>query len=257
MSLAATRARTHARALAGTVWGWIPKGITPLLGFLVVTGALSFMGLADEVMEGDANAFDTRILTALRTPGDLSRPIGPAWFKQSMIDVSALGGFTLVWSLSAFSLGLLLILRRWAAAAILVAGVGGISVLNALLKLGFHRPRPQVVPHLAEVSNASFPSGHATIAAATYLIMGALLAQTFERRTPRIYVVAFSAAITLGVGVSRIYLGVHWPTDVLGGWALGAAWALLFWLIAHAVNRAAPEAGAGAAPAGDTDSTVT
>lgn len=239
------------RTLPARVWRWVPKGIAPLLILLAVSGVFTFVELADDVREGDYDSFDGWLLLAFRTPGDLAQPIGPPWLRQSMIDVSALGGFTLVWLMTGLSLGLLLILRRWAAAAILAAGVGGISVLNALLKLGFHRARPTLVPHLAEVSNASFPSGHATIAAATYLIIGALLAQTFKRRTPRVYVVAITVAITLAVGISRVYLGVHWPTDVIAGWTLGSAWALAFWLIAHWVNQAAPEAGAGAEPASD------
>ncbi len=243
----------RAYALAGSVWRWVPKGVAPLIALLVVSGAGAFLELADDVQEGDYRSFDSQVLLAFRTPGDLGTPLGPAWLRQSMIDVSALGGFTLVWAMTGLSFGLLVILRRWAAAAILAAGVGGISVLNAVLKLGFHRARPQVVPHLAEVSNASFPSGHATIAAATYLIIGALLAQTFQRRTPRVYVVAITVAITLAVGISRLYLGVHWPTDVMAGWALGSAWALVFWLIAHAVNRAAPKVGAGAEPAPTLD----
>lgn len=226
-----------------------PKGAPPLLVLLVVSGVWLFWQIADEALEGDSEKFDRAILLALRTPGDLSRPIGPAWLTQSMIDLSALGGFTIVWMVGLLSLGLLALLRRWAAAAILAAGVGGISVVNALLKVFFHRPPPEVVPHLAVVSNASFPSGHATIAAATYLTIGALLAQTVKGRPARIYINAVMVALTVLVGVSRIYLGVHWPTDVIAGWALGAAWALVFQVAAHWIAQRAPQAGAGAEPA--------
>ena len=108
-----------------------------------------------------------------------------------------------------------------------MASVVGASVLNAGLKSLLHRPRPELVPHLAVVSNASFPSGHAMISAAIYLTLGAMLAETQPRRSARIFLMLFSALLVLAIGLSRIYLGVHWPSDVLAGWCLGSVWALV------------------------------
>ena len=115
------------------------------------------------------------------------------------------------------------------AGLLLVAVVGGI-LLTALLKLGFDRPRPDLVPHLAQVFTASFPSGHAKLSAVTYLTLGALLARIHSQVRVKAYLLLLGLLLTLLVGVSRVYLGVHWPTDVLAGWMLGGAWALLCWL---------------------------
>ena len=110
--------------------------------------------------------------------------------------------------------------------------------MNALVKFSFHRSRPQVVPHLAEVSNASFPSGHAMISAATYMTVGALLAHTQPSRAVRLYLLSLAAVLSILIGLSRLYLGVHWPSDVLAGWAFGSAWALMFWIVSRGAEAA-------------------
>ena len=109
--------------------------------------------------------------------------------------------------------------------------------LSTLLKLAFQRPRPDLVPHGAEVYTASFPSGHAMLSAVTYLTLAALLIQVQVQWRAKTYVLALAVLVTLLIGVSRVYLGVHWPTDVLAGWCIGAAWALLCWLAALALQR--------------------
>jgi undecaprenyl-diphosphatase len=127
----------------------------------------------------------------------------------------------------------LVLIKRWAALGVFLSAIVGASVLNAVFKLGLHRARPEVVPHLAEVSNASFPSGHAMISAATYLTVGALLAHTQTSRAVRLYLLTLAVILTVMIGLSRLYLGVHWPSDVLAGWLFGAAWALAFWALAR------------------------
>jgi undecaprenyl-diphosphatase len=105
-------------------------------------------------------------------------------------------------------------------------------LLNLLLKLGFDRPRPDLVPHLTEAYQTSFPSGHSMSSAATYLTLGAMLARVQPSRRLKIYFLSLAIAVMLLVGFSRVYLGVHWPSDVLAGWAAGAIWALACWLLA-------------------------
>jgi undecaprenyl-diphosphatase len=106
--------------------------------------------------------------------------------------------------------------------------LGG-TALNSLLKLVFARPRPDLVTPLTQVLTLSFPSGHAALSAIGYLTLGALLAQAQASRAIRIYFIVVAVALTLLVGVSRVYLGVHYPTDVLAGWCIGLAWAAICW----------------------------
>ncbi|WP_216839298.1 phosphatase PAP2 family protein [Caulobacter sp. S45] len=208
-------------------WLW------PLL-VIMALGALGLVvGLIDALAHGGSFRLDHEILLALRRPGHLNQPIGPAWLLQSAIDLSALGGFTLQWLLGAACLLFMLQIRQRAEAAWLAASILGASILNASLKSLLHRPRPELVPHLAAVSNASFPSGHAMISAAIYLTIGAMLAETQRRRSTRIFLMSFAGLLVLLIGISRIYLGVHWPSDVLAGWCLGTVWALAVF----AVNR--------------------
>lgn len=214
----------------------LPRATRLLLPLLAVSAIGLFVMLGDEVREGESLSLDRSILLALRQPGHLATPIGPKWLEQSAIDVSALGGFTLVWALSIAAVGFLLVTRKRTEAALLGAAFAGSAVLNAGLKLFFHRARPDLVPHLADVSNGSFPSGHAMISAATYLTLGVLLAHTQPRLAAKVYLVAIAIVLVIAVGLSRLYLGVHWPSDVLAGWCVGAAWAIGFSMIARARN---------------------
>ena len=108
---------------------------------------------------------------------------------------------------------------------ILIAVLGGVA-LNNLLKFVFARPRPDFVNHAVRVFSTSFPSGHATLSAITYLTLGALLARTDPSLTMSLYFMSLAIFLTVIIGVSRIYLGVHYPTDIFGGWCIGAAWAM-------------------------------
>ena len=208
-------------------WLW------PALG-LAALSALGLVGyIIDEFTEGASFKLDDALLLALRRPGHPNVPIGPLWLQQSAVDLSALGGFTLQWLLGGAACLFLIYIHRRAEAAWLAGSVLGASLVNTALKSILHRPRPELVPHLAMVSNASFPSGHAMISAAIYLTIGAMLAETQPGRSARIFLMSFAGVIVLLVGCSRIYLGVHWPSDVLAGWCLGSVWAL----VAFAANR--------------------
>ncbi|MBZ6077156.1 phosphatase PAP2 family protein [Microvirga puerhi] len=196
-----------------------------------------FIVLADEVFEGETHALDSALLLALRDPQNPANPIGPGWLEETARDITGLGGYAIL-TLVTVSVVIYLLMagKRGAAALLAVAVIGG-TLLSTGLKMGFERPRPDLVPHATRVYTASFPSGHAMLSAVTYLTLGALLARVQERRRIKAFIVGLAVAVTLLVGISRIYLGVHWPSDVLGGWAVGAAWASLCWFVALQLQR--------------------
>lgn len=203
---------------------------------LLAGGVFAFAQIASEVMEGDTHAFDEWLLVALRT-NDGQDPIGPQWLEIMMTDFTALGGIPVSIFIVAAAAGYLLLIGKWATTIFLIASVLGGTLLNSLLKFGFARPRPDLVAHIVDVHTASFPSGHAMVAAVTYLTLGALLSRTVRGRAAKIYVLSLSVLLTVLIGISRVYLGVHWPTDVLAGWCAGASWATLCWAIAYWLQR--------------------
>jgi undecaprenyl-diphosphatase len=203
-----------------------------LITLILAAGVLlAFAKLADAVGDGGTRAFDEWLLVALRSPGNLADPVGPQWLEEMMRDFTALGS-TGVLTLMVLTIAGFLAMTRKGHAALFVLGsvIGGVLISQSM-KWAYARPRPELVPHGAEVYTASFPSGHSMMAAVVYLTLGALLARTLAERAVKIYVLAVAVFAALLVGVSRVYLGVHWPTDVLAGWTLGAAWALICWLV--------------------------
>jgi len=203
-----------------------------LISIIIVAGGVLFFSEIVEMIQGEPQAFDRWVLLALRNPGDLSDPIGPAWLELVYRDITSLGGAAVLTLMTAIVIGFLIVDEKRAAALFVLASVAGGTLLSAILKLVFARPRPDVVPHLVAVSSASFPSGHAMLSAVTYLTLGVLLARVEARRRLRIYVLSLAVFLTMSIGVTRVFLGVHWPTDVLAGWCVGTAWATLCWFIA-------------------------
>ncbi len=204
-----------------------------LAAFLTGCALLLALGIvAEHVIAQGAFRFDPAILIALRQPDDPARLIGPVWLAETARDITALGSTVVVVLVLAIGVGYLWLTRRRPVALMLIAAVGGGQVLSSVVKWLVARPRPDVVPHLAEVSTASFPSGHSTLSAVAYLTIAALLAQAHGERRVRIFIMAVALALTVLIGISRLMLGVHWPSDVVAGWALGAFWALACWLLA-------------------------
>jgi undecaprenyl-diphosphatase len=211
------------------VFGSFPAESGLIVGLGLAAGAFwAFIELADDVLEGDTRKIDRAVLLALRH-GDLSNPWGPRWFEEMMRDFTALGSLGVLVLVTAAAIGYLLLDRKLRAALAVLIAVAGGQILSSLMKLGFDRPRPELVPHDVYVYTASFPSGHSMMAAVTYLTLGALLISVERRMRHRIYVVLLALLLTLLVGASRIYLGVHWPSDVVAGWTVGAGWALMCW----------------------------
>jgi len=218
------------RALNPKTWlALARREIVPIAIFLgIALPLLAFIEIADEVGEGEARWFDESLLLALRT-SDPADPIGPRWFETAIMDITALGGFAVLALVTLLAVGYLLAIKRWGGALMLLAATLGGTAISEGLKMGFNRPRPDLVAHVVETTSMSFPSGHAMLSAVTYLTIGALIAHTQESRQLRGYVLGAAILLTLLIGASRVYLGVHWPTDVLAGWCLGAAWALVCW----------------------------
>ena len=193
--------------------------------------------LADEVVEGSTRNLDRDILLALRTPGDPGDPIGPGWIEEMGRDLTALGGVAVL-TLATGLVALYFLMRhRISSMLFLLFAVGGGIVLSGIAKEFFDRPRPELVPHGSIVHTASFPSGHSMMAAVAYLSLGVLIARVQPQRRLKIFILATAVLLTLLVGVSRVYLGVHWPTDVLAGWLAGAAWAAICFGAAQALAR--------------------
>jgi undecaprenyl-diphosphatase len=214
--------------------------LTLLLGGLLLA-LLGFgaFGLAGEVLEGDTQAFDERVLRALRDPDDPSVPIGPRWLRVAALDVTSLGSATVIGLVVAAVVGFLLIQGMYRTALFVFLASAGGWLLNSWLKTLFARPRPAVVPHLHEVMSLSFPSGHAMTSAAVYLTLGAMLMHIAAGRLTKIYCMGVAMLATLLIGSTRVYLGVHYPTDVLAGWLMGMSWALLCWLVERRIERQA------------------
>lgn len=211
-----------------------PRVLAALLA--AAAGLWAFIALSEEVGEGELHTLDRAILLAMRNPADPSDPLGPRWFEEFMRDLTGLGGHgVLGLVLLAVCSYLLLAGLRRTAASVLASSLSGM-LLSWLLKGLFDRPRPDLVPHGAYVLSPSFPSGHAMLSALVYLTLAALVARQLPHRRLRLHVICVAVVLTLLVGISRVYLGVHWPSDVLAGWAIGAAWALAWWGIAQALR---------------------
>ncbi len=212
-----TRTLTMIALIAGALWG--------------------FVGVAEEMSEGDLHSFDETLLLALRVAGQPDNPIGGPEIEIAMRDLTALGGVTVLTVMTLSVITYLILARQKASAAFLGLAIVGGQVISGLAKFGFDRPRPDLVSHAVEVSSSSFPSGHSMMAAVTYLTLAVMLGRAEPRASIRRFYIVLAGILALLVGVSRVYLGVHWPSDVLAGWSLGAAWALGVAMLADRMAR--------------------
>jgi undecaprenyl-diphosphatase len=212
------------------------------LGSLVSVSALAagswiFLAVADEIRDEDTRGVDRAIFLSLREKDNVADPIGPRGLEEVGRDLTALGGVAVLTLLTLFVFGYLMLVRKPRAAAFVAVAVSGAAALSLALKGLFERPRPDLVPHLSYVTSSSFPSGHSMLSASVFLTLGALLARQEESLILKAYFLLVALAITFLVGLSRVYVGVHWPTDVIGGWAAGSAWAAGCWLLARRLQR--------------------
>ena len=203
-----------------------PEHLVLIIALCAVAALAVFAGLAAEVLEGDAFALDQVILLAFRDPHNLDLALGPRWLQESARDVTALGGFTVLSLVSVIATLLLALHHRRREALIFAATVIGAQAISAIAKIAIDRPRPILVPHHDLVYATSFPSGHALMTPVVYLTLATIIASSENRPALKAVLPICATVVVLAVGISRVYLGVHWPTDVLAGWSLGLAIAL-------------------------------
>jgi undecaprenyl-diphosphatase len=220
-----------ARPIAG-VWRFVRRFETRvLLGVILAAGALwAFLNLGGEMAEGETDAIDRRLILLLRTPSNVHDPVGSKSIEEAIRDVTALGGTTLVSLVTVVAVLTFLFHRRYRHGLVMGTAVLLAFASSELTKGFYNRPRPTLVPHEVYVYSGSFPSGHSTLSAATYLTLAMLVASLETRRRTKALAYSLAGVMLVGVGFSRVYLGVHWPSDVLAGWCLGAMWAMAGWV---------------------------
>jgi undecaprenyl-diphosphatase len=177
-----------------------------------------------KLYKGRLEAIDNHLLRVLRTPQNPAVPIGPKWLPQAAKDVTALGSGTNLSIVTGVVVGFLCLKRRFRATGFLMSSVGSGLFLCQSLKGFFARRRPTVVPHLVHFDPVSFPSGHSMGVALVYLTLGSLISRQVAAPLAKTYFLSVALVLAVVVGISRVYLGVHYPSDVFAGWAVGALW---------------------------------
>jgi len=212
---------------------WIGQHeLSVLIAVILIIGGLWLaVELADGVLDGNIQNLDMDLIMSLREGEDADNPIGPPWVEEMMRDFTSLGGTGILVLIVVAVTFYHLIQARYKEMFFLLLAVVGAFILSYVLKGFFDRPRPQFIPEGEYVFTASFPSGHALLSAATYLTLGIIVAELMDRNRLKAFILMFAFLIMIIVGFSRVYLGVHWPSDVLAGWALGMVWAIVIWLI--------------------------
>lgn len=201
------------------------KLLVPFL--IVVLGFLLFIILANLIDRSTIRDIDVYFLKMFRQSNDLSKPTGPEWMLETMRDITALGSGTVIAISIIFFAGYLILVKRYHTLSYILFAILGGTAIGLGLKEFVGRVRPDIVPHLTAANSMSFPSGHSMMSVVIYLSLAVLLARIQQNNKVKFYIITSALVICFLIGVSRIYLGVHYPTDVLAGWSLGLAWAIL------------------------------
>lgn len=209
-----------------------------LLWLALIAGLVFlFFFFAKYAVGDDDHTIDNQILLMFRNPDNLAEPIGPHWLYEFVRDFTALSGWPVLTIFTAIIGGYLAMRKKWGTLLLLLAAVFGESFIVESIKGFFGRERPTVVPHLLDVSNYSFPSGHSASAMAVYLTLAVIISRATKEYRARLYVITVAIIFACSIAVSRLYLGVHYPSDVAAGLALGAAWAAIVWLAAYYIDH--------------------
>jgi undecaprenyl-diphosphatase len=208
-----------------------------IAALILVSASWAFIEIADEVTDGSTQEFDEWVLKTLRNAEDYEIPRGPAWLPETVRDITALGGGTVIVLLTLSVAGFLILRKEYKILWLLLFAVIGGALVDTALKELFARERPNVVLQLMTVTSFSFPSGHSMMSMVVYLSLGSLIARLQTRRRIRVYIIALALFFSFIIGISRIYLGVHYPTDVIAGWSIGLAWATLVWFVAWYIQK--------------------
>ncbi len=154
-----------------------------------------------------------------------------------MRDITSLGGETIITIITIFVVGFLFLQKRYDAMWLVLAATIGGALISLGLKEFYGRERPDISYRLINVTPLSFPSGHSMMSAIVYLTQAAIIARIQKNKKIRIYILSAALFLTFIIGLSRVYLGVHYPTDVIGGWTVGLAWASFCWFVAWYLQR--------------------
>ncbi len=206
-----------------------------LLG--MVFSLFLFIIIADAVGEGETHSLDNEILLLLRNPEDPSLTLGSERLQYIIRDITSLGSSTLLTLITLFVVLYLALKKEIRSIVFVLSAVIGGGLLVQILKFLFARPRPEIVPQLVSEVTMSFPSGHSAMSAVVYLSLAVLISRIENSRKTRVFLISSALIISFIVGLSRVYLGVHYPTDVLAGWMIGLFWALLCWFIASIIEN--------------------
>ncbi|WP_394704120.1 phosphatase PAP2 family protein [uncultured Cohaesibacter sp.] len=200
---------------------------------VMIIGLVGFAAIAYLVSTDATTVFDHSVMSYFIELGETVSPLGPPWVEEIFLELTALGGGTVLTLVALLVLVGLFITHQRGAALTLIATLFSGTIIPYGLKFLFDRPRPDLVAHLDRTFTASFPSAHATVSMIYWISIATIIARFIDHASLRrfIYYSAFSLVIV--IGLSRIYLGVHWPSDVIAGWLLGLSWAAFCWLLAN------------------------
>lgn len=215
-----------------------PSKIVLSVWVSVIAGLAGFFLTAWAAVHGATARFDETLLLALRNPDDLSDAWGPGWFEEAAAEFTALGGYPILVTVMLVALVSLWLLHKRHAVYLLAAAIASGTIVSTLMKSAFDRARPELVEHMDRVFTASFPSGHSMASMLAWLTLAAVAVRFIPRRSLRVFIMAAAFALSVLVGLSRIYLGVHWPSDVLAGWCLGPRTGRLSWMQFRTVDPA-------------------
>ena len=225
-------------AFARRAWRFARSEIAAVTAlFVVALGVVTFAELADDMANAEGQAFDAAVLAAMRPNADPSNALGPWWLEEAAADLTSLGGIAVLSLFATVVIVFLFMQRKRLSALLLLIGLGGGVALSEGLKAVFERDRPPQIYQAVDTINASFPSGHALLSAVFYLSIAVMLTRAFPERHFKVFILGVGMLLTLIVGATRVYLGAHWATDVLAGWSVGAAWAMVLWLVAYSLQR--------------------